>query len=46
MGESKRKLVKSQEMLTSCTGVQTAGGRVQEKWSRKTEQRYKWELRV
>ena len=32
MGESKRKLVKSQEMLTSCTGVQTAGGRVQVRW--------------
>ena len=29
MGESKRKRVKSQEMLTSCAGVQTAGGRVQ-----------------
>ena len=32
MGESKRKLVKLQEMLTSCTGVQTAGGRVQVRW--------------
>ena len=32
MGESKRKRVKSQEMLTSCAGVQTAGGRVQVRW--------------
>ena len=33
MGESKRKLVKSQETLMSCAGVQTVGGRVQVRWA-------------
>jgi hypothetical protein len=32
MGESKLKRAKSQEMLMSCSGVQTAGGRVQVRW--------------
>ena len=32
MGESKLKLAKPQEMLMSCAGVQTAGGRVQVRW--------------
>jgi Transposase DDE domain group 1 len=32
MGESKLKLVKREEMLLSCAGVQTAGGRVQVRW--------------
>lgn len=32
MGESKLKRTKSEEMLLSCAGVQTAGGRVQVRW--------------
>jgi hypothetical protein len=32
MGESKLKRAKSEEMLLSCSGVQTAGGRVQVRW--------------
>lgn len=32
MGESKLKLAKREEMLLSCAGVQTAGGRVQVRW--------------
>lgn len=32
MGESKLKVMKSQDMLLSCAGVQTAGGRVQVRW--------------
>ncbi|HEV7512732.1 MAG TPA: transposase [Candidatus Acidoferrum sp.] len=32
MGESKLKLSKREEMLLSCAGVQTAGGRVQVRW--------------
>jgi hypothetical protein len=32
MGESKLKAVKREEMLLSCAGVQTAGGRVQVRW--------------
>jgi hypothetical protein len=32
MGESKLKVVKREEMLLSCAGVQTAGGRVQVRW--------------
>ena len=32
MGESKLKLVKREEMLLSCVGVQTMGGRVQVRW--------------
>jgi len=32
MGESKSKRLKSDEMLMSCSGVQTAGGRVQVRW--------------
>ena len=32
MGESKLKLVRREEMLLSCAGVQTAGGRVQVRW--------------
>jgi hypothetical protein len=32
MGESKLKHAKSEEMLLSCSGVQTAGGRVQVRW--------------
>ena len=32
MGEWKRKVAKSREMLLSCAGVQTAGGRVQVRW--------------
>ena len=32
MGESKLKRVKREEMLLSCAGVQTAGGRVQVRW--------------
>ena len=32
MGESKLKLAKREEMLPSCAGVQTAGGRVQVRW--------------
>jgi hypothetical protein len=32
MGESKLKLVKSQNLLLSCAGVQRAGGRVQVRW--------------
>ena len=32
MGESKLKQLKSDEMLLSCSGVQTAGGRVQVRW--------------
>ena len=32
MGESKLKLVKREEMLLLCAGVQTAGGRVQVRW--------------
>jgi len=32
MGESKLKLGKREEMLPSCAGVQTAGGRVQVRW--------------
>ncbi len=36
MGESKRKRVESQAMLKSCSGVQTAGGRVQVRWASKS----------
>ena len=32
MGESKLKLAKREEMLLSCAGVQTVGGRVQVRW--------------
>lgn len=32
MGESKLKLAKREEMLMSCVGVQTMGGRVQVRW--------------
>jgi len=32
MGESKLKVVKREETLLSCAGVQTAGGRVQVRW--------------
>ena len=32
MGESKSKQLKADEMLMSCSGVQTAGGRVQVRW--------------
>ena len=32
MGESKLKLLKGEEMLLSCAGVQTVGGRVQVRW--------------
>ena len=32
MGESKLKLAKREEILLSCAGVQTAGGRVQVRW--------------
>jgi len=32
MGESKRKAKKREEMLLSCAGVETAGGRVQVRW--------------
>ena len=32
MGESKLRLAKSQELLKSCTGVQTVAGRVQVRW--------------
>lgn len=32
MGESKLKRFRSEEMLLSCAGVQTAGGRVQVRW--------------
>jgi hypothetical protein len=32
MGEAKLKLAKAREMLKSCAGVQTAGGRVQVRW--------------
>lgn len=32
MGESKLKRSRTEEMLLSCTGVQTAGGRVQVRW--------------
>jgi hypothetical protein len=32
MGESKSKRLKADEMLMSCAGVQTAGGRVQVRW--------------
>ena len=32
MGELKRKLVKAQDRILSCAGVQTAGGRVQVRW--------------
>lgn len=32
MGESKLKAVKREEMLRSCAGMQTAGGRVQVRW--------------
>jgi hypothetical protein len=32
MGESKLKVAKREEMLLSCAGVQTAGGRVQVRW--------------
>jgi hypothetical protein len=32
MGESKLKLLKREEMLLTCAGVQTAGGRVQVRW--------------
>ena len=32
MGESKLKLAKREEVLLSCAGVQTAGGRVQVRW--------------
>jgi hypothetical protein len=32
MGESKLKRAKHKEMLLSCAGVQTAGGRVQVRW--------------
>ncbi len=32
MGESKRKQRQDEEMLVSCAGVQTAGGRVQVRW--------------
>jgi hypothetical protein len=37
MGEAKRKLAKREEMLLSCTGLQTVGGRVEVRW--KTEKR-------
>ena len=32
MGESKKKLAKRNEMLLSCSGVQTLVGRVQMRW--------------
>lgn len=32
MGESKLKHSRNEEMLLSCAGVQTAGGRVQVRW--------------
>ena len=32
MGESKLKRSRAEEMLLSCAGVQTAGGRVQVRW--------------
>ena len=32
MGESKLKRVQREEMLLSCAGVQTAGGRGQVRW--------------
>ncbi len=32
MGESKLKRFRSEEMLLSCAGVQTAGGRVKARW--------------
>ena len=32
MGESKFKRLRSEEMLMTCAGVQTAGGRVQIRW--------------
>ena len=32
MGESKLKLAKREEILLSCAGVQTEGGRVQVRW--------------
>jgi hypothetical protein len=32
MGESKLRRAKHEEMLLSCAGVQTAGGRVQVRW--------------
>ena len=32
MGESKLKLAKREDMLRSCAGVQTVGGRVQVRW--------------
>jgi hypothetical protein len=32
MGESKQKRLQDKQMLLSCAGVQTAGGRVQVRW--------------
>ena len=32
MGEVRRKLAKREEMLLSCAGVQTVGGRVEVRW--------------
>ena len=32
MGESKLKRLDAEEMLLSCAGVQTAGGRVRVRW--------------
>lgn len=32
MGESKLKRMRDEEMLLSCAGVQTAGGRVRVRW--------------
>ena len=33
MGEARRKLAKREEMLLSCAGVQTVGGRVEVRWA-------------
>jgi hypothetical protein len=32
MGEAKQKRAKAEEMLMTCAGVQTVGGRVQVRW--------------